>query len=432
MVRSAGADANGAADFRPHAVAAPGWEFPGRPVAILLRPVAQDRPCGRQYSMKQSLRLLGVLAVVASSQFGPCQDTKQAPESRTGAVPRGTGGNSWFPVTTLDLGTYYGEGEAVGSFRFKNPTDSAVEWRQLHGSCQCAKSIVRVNGRTYELLGKPQANVLNRVTKVPGQPDQVERVQQIMIEAGAEGEVEVHLDMNQVTGGKSASLDVHTSDPGLPHFKLSFHAAGAQLFTVAPAEVNLNKMTWSESREFTVTVTSALQKDWNILRMEDAKAFKATWEKSVNGDVTSWTIRGVYGPVDGETGGGGLLRFHTDVKGGLSFTVRVLAFVQGPLDVKPGAFVTLGMIRKGNAVKKEIVFEPNDGSQLAATELKFEKTTMSQEFVTATSRQDGNKLVVEISVSDKSPTGLLKGDLVVGLNHPLVKEKRIMFNGFVR
>ena len=62
----------------------------------------------------------------------------------------------------------------------------------------------------------------------------------------------------------------------------------------------------------------------------------------------------------------------------------------------------------------------------------FEKLTASQDFLVVSSRQDGDKLVVVFEVSDKAPAGLLKGDLVVELNHPLVKEKRIMFNGFVR
>ena len=127
-----------------------------------------------------------------------------------------------------------------------------------------------------------------------------------------------------------------------------------------------------------------------------------------------------------------MLKFYTDVRGDSSFQVRVMAMVQGPLEVKPGGFLPLGMIRKGSAMVKEIVFEPNDGTKLEATSMNFEKLTMGAEFVTATSKLDGGKLIVSMSVSPQAPAGLLKGDLVVHLNHPLVKEKRIMFNGFVR
>ncbi|MBL8754506.1 MAG: DUF1573 domain-containing protein [Planctomycetes bacterium] len=381
-------------------------------------------------------RFFGVLALAVACGLSSAQDQKPEPPKAVqpgGVAPKaGTGGNSWFPVTSRDLGTYYGQGDATGVFTFKNPTDKAVVWSTLSGSCQCAKVTIRVGGRVYELSSKPNPNRLTRVTKVPGQPDQIEQVQQITIEAGQEGEVEAHLDMNGITGPKQAHLDVHTSDPALPQFKLNFNANGAQLFAISPNEVQLNKMTWSESREFTVTVTSPLQKDWKIVRMDDAKAFSATWEKVENNGVVSWVIKGKYGPVDGETGGGGVLKFTTDVQGGASFNVRVLAFVQGPLEVKPGAFLTLGLIRKGTSLKKEVVFEPNDGKDLQAVSLKFEKLTLGSEFISATSRKDGNKLVVELAVSDQAPAGLLKGDLVVELNHPLVKDKKIMFNGFIR
>ena len=388
--------------------------------------------------------ILGVLVLSALVATANAQEQADPQPARGGSAvlppapaPAGApklpaGGNSWFAVTNQDLGTYFGQGEAVGVYKFKNPNNTTIEWRSLSGSCQCAKATVRVGGRTYELSSKPTPNKLTRVTKVPGQPDQTETVQQIAIESGAEGEVEVHMDMNGITGPKQASLDVHTTDPALTQFKLNFHANGAQLFAIAPAEVNLNTMTWNDTREFTVTVSSPLQKDWSITGMDEQKAFSAVWEKAENNGITSWVIKGKHGPVDGDSPGGGVLKFHTDVQGGATFNVRVQAFVKGPLEVKPGSFLTLGLIRKGSTLKKEIAFEPNDDFKLGTTEMKFEKMTVSEEFVSVTSRQDGNKVVVELSISDKAPTGLLKGDLLVGLNHPQMKEKRIMFNGFVR
>lgn len=385
--------------------------------------------------------------VVVTSCLGPvlAQDAKkpdaQAPapvvqptavKPGAGLPPQAAGGNAWFPVTNKDLGTYFGTGEAVGIFHFKNPNDTPIDWKQLTGSCQCAKATVRVGDRIYELSSKPTPNQLMRVTKVAGQPDKVERVQQIQIEAGATGEVEVHMDMNQITGPKQASLDIHTSDPALSHMKINFTATGAQLFAVSPTEVNLNKMVWDETREFTVTVTSPIQKQWNIVRMDEVKSFSATWEKAEADGKTTWTIKGKYGPVDQDSQGGGVLKFYTDVQGSASFSVRVAAFVQGPLEVKPGAFLTYGLVRKGSSGKKEVVFEPNDEFDLQATSLTFDKLSVSPDALVARSRKDGKKLIVELEISDKAPGGMVKGELVVALNHPLVKEKRIMFNGFVR
>lgn len=393
----------------------------------------------------QIVHVAAFLVATSCLGFAQAQDAKKpdaqgpAPATAPTAVKPGpgasvipAGGNSWFPVTNKDLGTYFGTGEAVGVFHFKNPNNTPIDWKQLTGSCQCAKATVRVGGRTYELSSKPTPNQLMRITKVPGQPDQVERVQQIQIEAGAEGEVEVHLDMNQITGPKQASLDIHTSDPVLSHMKLNFNALGAQLFTVSPAEVQLNKMVWSETREFTVTVTSPLQKQWNILRMDEVKSFSATWEKAETDGKTTWTIKGKYGPVDQDSQGGGVLKFHTDVQGNASFSVRVAAFVQGPLEVKPGAFLTYGLVRKGSSSKKEVSFEPNDEFDLQAAALTFDKLSVPQDALVVRTRKDGKKLLIELEITDKAPAGMVRGELVVGLNHPLVKEKRIMFNGFVR
>lgn len=384
---------------------------------------------------RRFLACLGALALTtlvaaqeSSGASGKVETKAPVPQQKPGSMP----GNSWFAVTELDLGTYFGEGEATGVLRWKNPGDKPVEWKNMNGSCQCLHVTVRAGDRTYELRPK-QVPPLVRLKPGAGGRTEPEPVTSIAIEPHEEGEVEVHLDMQNITGPKMATLDIHTTDPTQPQIRLKWNATGATLFAISPQEVNLNKMTWSETREFTATVTSPMYKDWNITRMDDAgKAFDVRWEKQMNGDNATWTIKGKYGPVGAETTGGGVLKFYTDIRNEMSFNLRVMAFVQGPLEVKPGGFLTLGMIPKGKALKKEIVFEPNDGTKLEMTGFHFEKTSVTGDVLKVTSSKDGEKLVVAIEVSDQAPVGLLKGDLVVELNHPLMKEKRIMFNGFVR
>ncbi|MGK0205619.1 MAG: hypothetical protein ACI89X_005130 [Planctomycetota bacterium] len=357
------------------------------------------------------------------------QGVSRAPNKQSQAA---RGGNSWFGVTVRELGTFYGQGEAIGTFNFKNPHNDAVEWRSMQPSCQCASAEIRIGDRTYRVIAKPTKRVV-RVTKREGQPDKLENVTSITIGPGEEGVVETRLNMHNITGVKSATLDIHTTDPVEPQFKLTFRATGAELFSISPKEVNLNKMTWNETREFKVVVGGSATKDWKIISMDEADdAFDVTWEKTGTGNFTSYTISGKYGPVNGETGGGGVLKFRTNLNGAATFNVRVLAFVQGPLEVKPGGFLTLGLIRKGKPITKNIIFEPNDGIDLKATDLVFEKTSLAKEFITATQRKDGDKLIIELSVANNAPAGLVKGELVVKLNHPLIKEKRIVFNGFVR
>ncbi|MEC8651329.1 MAG: hypothetical protein VXY92_02110, partial [Planctomycetota bacterium] len=286
--------------------------------------------------------------------------------------------------------------------------------------------------RIYRVISKPQKRLV-RVTRAAGEPERLENVSKITIGPGESGTITTRLDMNKITGGKHATLDIHGTDPVDPHTKLTFRATGAQLFTVSPKEINLNKMTWNETREFSVIASSQMAKEWEILSVDKpSDAFQVSWEKVSNNGFTSYRISGTYGPVSSEVAGGGMLKFRTNLRGGATFNVRVLAFVQGPLDVKPGGFLTLGLIRKGKTVTKSVTFTPNDGTDLRATELSFEKMTLKPGFVTASQRKDGDKLVVELSVADNAPKGLVKGELVIKLNHPLIKEKRVMFNGFVR
>lgn len=342
-------------------------------------------------------------------------------------------GNAWFPVTDQDLGKFLTHEHAIGKFAFKNPNGTPVVWKSFKPSCQCAKVSLTVGDRHFEYSDKPTPNQLVRISRDEhGNPKQ-ERVTQIEVGPDEAGEVEVHMEMNGVSGPRAASLDVHTTDPAWPMLKLNWRATGAQMFVLSPAEVNLNTMTWNETREFTVTITSPLQKDFNILRMDDAGPdFKVAYEKALNGEHAVWTVRGTYGPIQNEQGGGGVLKFYSDLQGNPSILLRVSAMVQGPLEVKPGSFITLGMIRQGSSKVEKVEFVANDGSDLETTEVSFEKLSVDPKFITSKSVKDGKNVVVQFEISAQAPRGLLRGDMVVKLNHPAVKEKRILFNGFIR
>ena len=107
------------------------------------------------------------------------QPADKIPAGGGGAL-KASGGNSWFPVTVRELGTFYGSGEAIGKFEFQNPQATAVDWLALTPSCQCASAEITVGERTYRVISKPQKRVV-RVTKRPGQPDLQENVQKITI-----------------------------------------------------------------------------------------------------------------------------------------------------------------------------------------------------------------------------------------------------------
>ena len=346
--------------------------------------------------------------------------------------------NAWFPVTNQDLGTYFNNEEAKGIFKFKNPHEETLVFKHLAGSCQCSKAIITVGDRKYELAKEKGGNPLRRLEKGPKGFVRVP-VTQIEVGAGEEGEVEVHMVMTGIQGPRQATLDIHTTDRELPQIRLKWSATGAKTFVLSPKEVNFNQMTWSETRDFTVTVTSPVSPDFNITKMDEAaEGFDVSYEKRLDADPsgsgavrTSWIISGTYSPTGGDTVGGGVLKFHTDVRGA-SFLLRVSAMVQGPLEVKPGSFLTLGMIRSGKSKAEKVTFQPNDDTDLAVTKISFERLTVDPKFITTRTSKDGKNLLVELEVSKDTPRGLLRGDMIVELNHPAVKSKKILFNGYVR
>lgn len=404
--------------------------------------------------MNRSLTLLLAVAAVCGSRLCAQEALKAAPQEPS-AQPtekvkkenpqlapqgqhkrvegRGTGGNSWFQVTDMDFGSHYSQDTVIGRFPFTNPLDKEVEWRGLQGSCQCTTAEITVGGERFRYSKKPNPGI--RRVVMQGDQEREENVEVIKVPAGAAGEIEVHMELGGQPGPRSATLDIHTTDPQLPMVKLKWQATGAQVFLVSPQDVNLNQMVWNEKRDFTVTVQSPLQPDFTITGYDQtaAKDFTLSYDKAMSAEgVATWTIRGTYQPSSSEAVGGGQLRFYTDVAGQPQITVRVNAAILGPLEVKPGTFLALGRVKKGAKHIERIVFEPNDSTELDATTMKFENLTVDPKFVTAQKSKDGKKLVVELVIAEDAPSGLLRGDLVVELNHPAVPSKKILFNGFVR
>lgn len=346
---------------------------------------------------------------------------------------RGTGGNSWFQSTDLDFGSHHSQDTVIGRFRFSNPLTKEVEWRGLQGSCQCSTAVITVGEARYRYTKKPNTGLFKIVMQ--GDQEREESIDVIKIPAGANGEVEVHMELGGQAGLKSATLDIHLTDPQLPMVKLKWQATGAQVFLVSPPDVNLNQMVWNERRDFTVTVQSPLQPDFNITGYDQttAKDFSVAYDKTLSAEgLATWTIRGTYQPSSADAVGGGTLKFYTDVPGQQFVTVRVNAAVLGPLEIKPGTFLPLGRVKKGARRVEKITFEPNDATDIKATSVKIENLTIESKYVTATTSKDGNKLVVELVIAEDTPTGLLRGDLVVELDHPAVPSRKILFNGFVR
>lgn len=74
-------------------------------------------------AMAQSAPVKPVKPGALAAKKEAAKPRQLAPNGRTQA----SGGNSWFDVTVRELGTFFGQGEAVGQFEFANPHDESID-----------------------------------------------------------------------------------------------------------------------------------------------------------------------------------------------------------------------------------------------------------------------------------------------------------------
>ncbi len=340
--------------------------------------------------------------------------------------------NAWFEQTQCDLGLFYDEEEAVGRFKFRNPREQPHQLSNLQPNCACSKAIVRVGDRTYEIGAD---KLLYRAITKDG-TEVKERVAHVNVGAGEGGEVEVHMTMTGIRGPKEAGLMVQSSDQELPLINLRWRATGAQYFVVEPPDVNLNEMAWGDKRDFEFRITSPLKSDFNLLSHEPlAKGMQVQFDKEMQDGKAVWRVRGSYGPEVDERDQGGTITFKTDIDG-KSVAARILAYIKGPLTMKPGGFVSLGHVPTSEGREVEVVLTPNGEFDLQVEQLEVARLSGlkedQRELVHFTHRREGKDIKVVIRVDQGMTPTYLNGLLKIHLNHPACRLKEVMFNGFVR
>lgn len=381
---------------------------------------------------------------VALLLFVPCALGQVPPQDGGATAPQGgvsdpnkatpaDNGPKWVTESTRSLEVPIGATDVVGKFAFVNPSDATVEFREMNASCACTSSTIRIGERTFVLIPKPKS-LLQVVTTPEGE----KRVPVASISVGPResGEFELHLDMSGSTS-KSVSLDVHTTDPASPMLHLTINALGQRVLIVEPEEVDLGIVEPRAKREFSVRVHSKVTKDFNIENNADLPPnVTATWEKTMVDGAATWTLHGVYTASDKRVAGAPEMdavgvKFATDLSTEKQIVLRVVAKIGRPVEVAP-SFLSLGQLRQGKARTESLRLHRTDGATLAVTSVKFENLSLPQQFVTATIKQDGAATTVEITIAENAPRGLLRGDIVIELDHPQVTEQRVLFNGFIR
>ena len=346
--------------------------------------------------------------------------------------------NAWFAKTRENLGTFI-EGETgVARFDFVNPNSETHQLTNIQPNCQCAKAKLFVGGREYSVENDPAPHTLYRIDHVDGK-ELKQKVKHVAVGANEKGYVEIHLSLKGIRGPKRAYISMRTTDPKLKMLTISAEARGVTFFKVVPPEVNLNKMSWDEEREFSFEISSEVKPSFAITDVEPSNEAITILDTSsvVREGQTVWTVRGKYTPTSGNFAGGGALKLHTDIDGpkegeNRAADVRVLAVVEGPMTLRPGTFIPFGRVKRKEGASKTIEIVPNGAFELDFTEVEVTNLTVDKKWVELKTSKDGRILKLDIVIKPNAPRRLIRGDIKVGLNHPAEKEKAIQFNGFVR
>ncbi|MCB9868346.1 MAG: hypothetical protein H6837_00725 [Planctomycetes bacterium] len=375
----------------------------------------------------------GTIPVDGSAPQGRVPPHAPVTEFKTGAP------NTWFfERTRLFMGEFLDKEKVSGSFKFKNPTGKPIEWNNLMGSCQCTQADITVRGpdgvRKYQLGKQPVANSLNRLDEKDGKITKV-RVTHINIGPQDHGLIEVHMEMGGLQGYKDATLSITTTDPGAKQITLSWQAKGVKLFTITPNEVYLNDMKWGDKRNFSFVIESAVRPEFQLLDHDKLPEYvKVTSKQQIKrpDGKPAWKVDGEFGPnADPKAGGAGIV-FKTDWQD-KEVRLSVIATVSGPVTIEPGTFLSFGKIRRGEGAVQKVTIKPNGDFKLALKSVEFPRLTFDKKYISATGELVGKDLVVSVKIAPevRGPM-LVRGAMVLSLNHPAVQGKQFTFNGILR
>ncbi|MHC4851370.1 MAG: hypothetical protein ACYTGW_11315 [Planctomycetota bacterium] len=391
--------------------------------------------------------LLALLAACACAQEPPVSQHERTPPGQAGPggstaaeskIPRmETGGkNDWFDRTRLQMGDHLQKKTIKGLFKFKNPRKDPVQFSAFTGSCQCAKAVIRVGERKYALSKVPKDNALHKIELKNGHEVKTE-VSRITIDSGESGEIEVHMEMAGIQGVKEASLQFATSDKKYPLMLLKWEAMGVKLFNIRPADFFLNDMKWEDEKVFRFQISSSVKKDFKLLDHEALPSFVKVKKKQIKlpDGTPAWEVSGTFGPKADPGSGGAAIKFKTDLDNQV-VSLNVIANVLGPISITPGTFIPFGRIKKQQGAERKVTITPNGDFDLELEKIEFRRLKIDRKYLKVHHEKKGKNVVISLKVlpgaAPKRRMVLVRGVMVVHLNHPAMKTKNFSFNGILR
>ena len=112
----------------------------------------------------------------------------------------------------------------------------------------------------------------------------------------------------------------------------------------------------------------------------------------------------------------------------------MIAFVEGPLTLAPGGFLAMGRIAVDTSVSKTVTIAAAQGYDLQVEGLEGKELSFDEKFLKLSSvKNDAGAIEVTVEISAGIPAGtVVRGEVVINLNHPAARTQTILFNGFVR
>lgn len=302
----------------------------------------------------------------------------------------------------------------VHSFEFKNEGPGELKISNVQPSCGCTTKKVTIN-----VDGVDKEYIYN--TPIP---------------EGTIGHIEASLNTTGYHGPKTSRISVYSTDQTAATTLLTVQTEVEQFFKLEPPSVAQGMIFGKAGGESLVKITCLKADSFEVKNWEPVpeglslEFTKPDAEKKNYGELKIKFLPGVKEGMINHTA-----VLHTTIPGAekpRDIRVTIMATIMGAVMYQP-AFLGFGLVQAGKAQTTKLNVQNRDPQKaIKITEVTIDSP--QKEFLSTNVKTDmeGQTYVVELTVSEKCPPGIIKGTLMVKTDHPESAEKKVSFSGVVR
>ena len=328
-------------------------------------------------------------------------------------------GRITFAKTFHDEGKVFEGSKLTHLFKFKNESEVTYLMDHLAKTCACAKAWLIQGGEEIEY------------TKVAMEPRK--------LPPGGEGAIKVLLDMTGIHSLKDGTATLRFTDPagGHIHQTVKFQATGMSYFKVEPPSLTFTKMRWDEKKDFSFTVSSPHVEKWSITDWKSGLPAGVTLaepeiRQGEKGPV--YTFKGTLGPGLKPGVGGGTIKLETDFDKIRFIEFSLLADVVSPLEISRN-HLGFGVVRQRRGKTLSFTLTCKDEKHpLQFVRARLTKLNRRLKYLDlqVEEKKPGREYRISLTLKRLIPKGFCKGEILLELSHPFLKEQRVDFGAIVR